>query len=303
MSSNNLNHRELTKRGQEHFIGLYQYVVDTSHIFKYMISSDIKSKTWICLLLIFINASVWTNLYIVWSGVLFGSLAFCLGILSLQIIFVGSHMEAHALFLEYGNHYATNLRCVKPIVYYYAFYHHHHTKNNNWAPQLSFYTEKGIRGITVAHWHSYTMLLSSRIFLVAFFSWLSPILMFYFVGYECAVYILPYAHGWQHMHKKKLGTVPNLIIPPLIRIGLIAGSDQHKNHHNHNHSTVFQSFSSSGIYSKKLDRWLDSFWNNCFHKCWMNDQNLYDMIHPYVYLTNRLIILGVPLTLYFGCLF
>ena len=83
----------------------------------------------------------------------------------------------------------------------------------------------------------------------------------YLLGYEIGVFFLPIAHDWVHL--KTVGKM-KYILYPLEKLGFIANKKDHHRHHNYSNETVYQSFSSSGLYLHKLDNVFDKLWNFAF---------------------------------------
>jgi hypothetical protein len=51
------------------------------------------------------------------------------------------------------------------------------------------------------------------------------------------------------------------------RAGLLATKADHHPHHVHDHPTVYQSFTSSGIFSRRLDTVVNGLWNSAVNAC------------------------------------
>ncbi|AYV84272.1 MAG: hypothetical protein Hyperionvirus21_6 [Hyperionvirus sp.] len=106
----------------------------------------------------------------------------------------------------------------------------------------------------------------------------------YFYGYELGALILPIAHGWQH--------ISHTLVPPPVRvlffifefIGIVANKDDHGRHHVHTTPTVYQAFTSSGIFNAKLDHFVDILWDMAYNEAARNPSQTkpYDIINPWV---------------------
>lgn len=279
-----LKHHELSLLERKNFTILYNEVEKKYQLFNLIKNNENSMKVWIFIVFTLMTTliSVLSNIYEFnyWKSLV----NFILGIFALQIVFITSHMKSHALFLEYEKHHVGDetLLNQKPI-YYYAFYHHHHSYTDNWATYLSYYDNynsfvlkhKGTRNITAAHWHGFSILTSQTVFILVL-TLFFPEMIYYYFGYEIGVLLLPFAHGWQHLPRKRFGNLKYLFIF-LQYIGLIASKIDHDNHHNYKIETVYQDFSSSGIYAKKIDSYLNKLWNKIYKK----------YQHPYLYYENK----------------
>ncbi len=225
------------------------------------------------------------------------------GALLAQFIFAYSHMLVHAFMLEYnlwlgeGGGVVPNWVFMKafPTLSWYAFYHHHHTPGCDWgkgvlSPLYDHHCTsvpkhertrdgplgaQGYLNMVVAHWTSYSMALGKPTALLYVAGGaLLPQLLPAFAGYELGMLICPFNHLHGHSgNRDDSGTVRSLFMNAvdccyiaLDRTGLIASVQDHKIHHDHTHRNVFASFTSSGLYSKLLDRFFDVQWNWCCDK-------------------------------------
>lgn len=214
------------------------------------------------------------------------------GFLSSQVLFAIFHTRIHTLFLEYdewhkGSH---NRVMLTPIVSFYAFYHHHHSKKDNWLPELSYYESKdnpnGTKYIVLSHWYSFSFFyivfnIPYVIFFILIASYLSPYYsLAAFLGYEVGQFCIPVFHSYGHrvahqvLGGKENITSKNTFLKQALDmfngglfyimkgLGLLATPKQHARHHASYNSTqyVYRSFSSSGIYSALLDKWLDDYY-------------------------------------------
>jgi hypothetical protein len=284
-------HQQVIKRSE--FIELYYEVEQRYPLFKLIKKSDLNMLIWI----IYVNMLGLSSIYYnITRSVIF--LDIILGIFTLQIVFVITHVMAHALFLEYDQHVPGNARCTWPIVYYYAFYHHHHSKIDNWVPCLSYYTPDGYRGVVVSHWHTYTFLASERIIIILLFVWINPLFAVYSYGYEIAVLLLPYAHGWQHIPHEKFSIFIRVIFTFLEKIYLVAGKEDHDSHHIHTHRTVYQDFSSSGLYMKYIDKMINYIWDKSYYEAIKTKRKLYDVLVEKLVYVKKMSVLFLLILLY-----
>lgn len=293
-----LKHRNLTPNERDAFLQLYFEVENQYPIFKFMKKSVTTMYLWLLYVNIFMSYFIWrafsNELYFYCSGFVL----FCSGLLGLQIIFVASHIKSHALFLEYDQHRPHNKKtsCQRPV-YFYAFYHHHHSATDDWAKFMSYHTtdqtlsyHSGSRNIITAHWHGFSLISSKIIFLVLLGIYVEPKLVFFFYGYEVGTLLLPFAHGWQHISKKRFGQMRR-VMEALEKFGLIANRKAHDKHHEYDIPSVYQDFSSSGIYAKPIDDCLNKYWNMIYHTSIRpHDQLLYS-----AYLVYFIVFLFVPM--------
>jgi hypothetical protein len=212
------------------------------------------------------------------------------GFLSAQVLFAIFHTRVHALFLEYDewNIHSKARVMLTPIVSFYAFYHHHHTRNDNWLPKLSYYDDKanpdGTNYVVLAHWYSFSFfnvvlqLPFAIVFVLAAFYFAPFYSLAAFIGYEIGQFFIPVFHGYGHnVAHQILGTHHKTKRNPIARIidgangllfyimkkcRLLATPREHAVHHLNYDKTpfVYRSFSSSGIYSSYLDKWLDKYY-------------------------------------------
>ena len=124
----------------------------------------------------------------------------------------------------------------------------------------------GSRNVLVSHWHGFSLVLQREtLILVALISSIFPDTILYFVGFEFAVLLLPIAHGWQHIPQHRNGRIVQTLFMCLESLGLVANKTAHRKHHNYRGATVYQDFSSSGLYSAKIDAAVNRFWDRAFH--------------------------------------
>ncbi len=187
-------------------------------------------------------------------------------------------MWAHSLMLEYGlwnvDQMPKSIGQI-PSVMFYAFYHHHHTKEDDWMAEiLSYGTKAGAFANAVSHWESFSLFtleypipgIFAKLFVLLNLFYYPAAVAPFFLGYEIGVILLPVSHDWVHERKAASFGIYYLI-RPLETIGLFATRADHRNHHDHTCRTVYQGFTSSGLYSARFDKILDDFWNYTFDKC------------------------------------
>ena len=91
--------------------------------------------------------------------------------------------------------------------------------------------------------------------------------------------LLPLAHGWQHIAHSRYGRGLTLLLSGCERLGLIATRADHRPHHVKGHATVYQSFSSSGIFSRQLDILMDRVWDNAVNTA-RSPRRPFDVLAP-----------------------
>lgn len=261
-----INIEKLTDEQKDNFKKIYYMIKESNPAFKVLSKSNHAACLWILYYIVFSLYAFYVNT----ANIKQGMYNFIAGYISLQIIFVFSHMKGHAKFLE--QYYLTPENITNddifPIVYYVAFMHHNHTRKINWFPETSFYSGKkgysveGSRNITVAHWVSYTQLLSYHTLLIL----IVPRCILVLLGYELAVILLPLAHGWQHISHKEFHFLIRIPFMILENLKLIASTLDHVIHHVHNHNAIYQDFVTSGLYIKWL---FGKITNNILNKIWI----------------------------------
>ena len=299
-------HQKMTTEMRENFKNAVKECERKHPFFLWLKRSRFTMMTWVVIIALF---GIFTFVHALMNkcsllSILF---SFILGIFSLQIIFVATHLRAHALFLEYSVHLPGHKRLLLIFlpVYYYAFYHHHHMEKDNpdnWAPLMSYYEHPnsgypGTRNIATAHWHGYTMIGSWQLPYVLFCLGMCPLTGVFFFGHELGVVLLPAVHGWEHVYYKKMGIL-NPVFEFLEKVKIIAGPKDHEQHHEHDGPTVYKDFSSSGIYAKPIDEKINVLWNiGCYHA--MNTgKKPFDVFRRPVDVVIWLCKVGLPLLIY-----
>lgn len=291
------SHQELSPRQRELFIAAFRQAEVTDWIFRRVSASAVGICAWPCIIALAclgltLTAGRPLAATAVATDALLHVLACFSGVVALQLWFVASHTAAHAFMLEYDQHAPGAKRlasfgiCRLPI-YFYAFYHHHHSASDDWAPFLSYHdpdkrriwNHAGTRGVIASHWVNYSHLsflipdghlipATASILALAVYAhvvcscrYFTPFLC----GYELGVLLLPLAHGWQHIPRCRFGPCLRPLLGALESLGLIAGKADHWQHHVHTGAAVYRSFSSSGLYARRLDRWVDAQWARAVH--------------------------------------
>ena len=281
MSTFDFKHHILTTEERVNFVKIYEQVEKNHPVYTFIKKSKYLMYLWLLYIIIIQLLAVWyyfkMSKFELYN---FGSaywhfFKILLGIFAFQLFFIISHMTAHALFLEYDNHDVQSDKMPNEPVYYFAFYHHHHTETDDWAPFLgynpkynsyvSLLDNVGIRNVTFAHWYSYTMMVYPRLYIALGIVLLYPPMCFYLIGYELGVILLPLAHGWQHIPNHNFSSVTRYVFGFLEYVGVLAKKHDHSKHHVHNSPTVYQDFSSSGLYLKRLDDCFNKLWNVIFN--------------------------------------
>jgi hypothetical protein len=184
-------------------------------------------------------------------------------------------------------------------VMFYAFYHHRHEPNDDWNKnELSFGSLPGAIGTAVSHWESFSLLTASFVSKILILMYLiRSIKLFapFFLGYEIGVILLPIEHDWVHYRKScSIGTPAYYLFQCLEFIGIFATKEDHLRHHKHDHSTVYQGFTSSGLYSKHLDKLADTLWNYLFDKANKNERPLYESMRYVMDLSSIITLIIIP---------
>ncbi|AYV81543.1 MAG: hypothetical protein Harvfovirus40_6 [Harvfovirus sp.] len=290
-------HRQLSEEERRNYLNLYHSVEAKYALFNWLRKSDTNLIIWLLFIMSITGFATGYNFdpnmklysltyssFMIFCGMLFGT----------QPVFDGNHCLSHAAFLEYETYIIGNPRGLKDPIHYYADYHHHHTAADNWAPQLSYHNDQGSRNIIAAHWAGFTLFNSPKIIIFALVCYSHPRTLLYFSGYEIGALILPIAHGWQHIAHEKVPKAFRMLFHLFEFLGIVANKDDHGSHHNHNHRTVYQNFTSSGIYNKRLDSAVDKFWDWAYDKAALTPTvtKPYDIIKPYVTLIE-IIALGL----------
>jgi len=280
-----LQHRELNKDEQQDLLNLYYYICDNDYIMKKMLVN----KKWALLfpyIIIFLTILMITTC----KNIMLSIFAIILGLLSIQLNFIFSHMYVHALMLVYSLWNETMINIVGniPPVVVTAFYHHHN--EGDWAKGiLSYTTPDGAFYVMVSHWVSFSLFTSyfpiNGILLKLFI--LINLVLYpaetsgFFLGYEFGAMLLPISHAWVH-NKIKVSNEKILYysLKFLEYIGIFATKEDHKEHHNYSGEYVYTSFTSSGLYSVILDNYVTNIWNYSFKKCKEYNYQLYKVLMP-----------------------
>ena len=114
--------------------------------------------------------------------------------------------------------------------------------------------------------------------------------LLYLVGFEFGVLLLPIAHGWQHVPQHRNGVLVQQFFNVLERCGLVANKKDHHKHHNYRSETVYQDFSSSGLYSAKVDAAINRFWDNAVRA----PGKPFDTMKPTIYAVYAVCFAGLP---------
>lgn len=204
-----------------------------------------------------------------WESILFS----CLGFLSIQLIFIVSHIWAHATMLEYKmwedgsiSDVITNI----PSVLVFAFYHHHEFMVGIYE-KIKFKND-GDFVTAFSHFETFSLLTTNSPIdskFIYFYKILclmvtpttsSPFILWYEIG----VILLPLSHGWAHQRKGcKWGI--QYVFGFLEKVGIFAGTSAHHSHHIYDNNTIYKDFSSSGLYSKRVDKFFNKLWNMTFN--------------------------------------
>jgi len=253
---------------------------------------------------------------------------FIYGILAIQLHFIFSHMWVHALMFEYDLWFSKDLmdkefgidRLLPPVMWD-AFYHHHaeHTdikwlENRN--KDNTYYT--GPFATLISHWESYFLFTMSfpygfksntiLWFILTFYSqYRLDIFAGFLLGYQIGVILLPINHSWVH---SKISISPDespyylcilyKILEHFLRalewIGIIATSKDHKSHHDYDSPGVYKNFTSSGLYSRILNEYIDKLWLENFNYAIHNNVKMH-VIMENISSKVLLCLIGLPFAL------
>jgi hypothetical protein len=231
------------------------------------------------------------------SFVLSDALLLLLGVFALQVIFIAAHFESHALFFDYEDHVPGSRLVDRTTVYFAAFLHHHMSMRQPWFPRFAYSNSEGYNNIAIAHWVSFSVLFGPLVWLPAALALLNSKTLWFFLGYEIGAYLLPYAHGFQHAAAEKMGAFPLLLMRTLCALGLVASPEAHRRHHDNRHRTVYQDFSSSGLYLRALDDVVNKAWDAFYFEAERRACNLYDLVHPKVMYVYTAVLFILPAAL------
>ena len=263
-------HKYLSSQEKEDFINLYKNNIKNNIIMKNFLENKIYVLIYPAII---IGLSILTM--VTHINFPFMILSFFMGIVTIQLTFIFSHLWAHSLMLEYSLWNINNMEKDVgqiPSVMFFAFYHHHHTKEDDWYGDISIRNNNGALSTAFSHWESFSLFTTNypvngtimKLFLVYnlyFFPFLSP----FFLGYELGVILLPISHDWVH-EKNATRYGIYYLLQLLEMIGVFATNADHIRHHIYSHDTIYQGFTSSGIYSKRFDTIVDDIWNYFYHK-------------------------------------
>lgn len=286
-----MTHRDLTLEEKGNFQALFDDNISHNTIMKKYFENKIYTLIFPTIIGSLLALTFYT--YRSLSYVLF---AFILGICSIQINFIFAHMWAHSLMLEYDAWNIKNMSKIFgqiPSVLFYAFYHHHHhTKMDDWMPLQAFDT-------AFSHWESFSLFAQTYPFGTITKMYIGLNLLYNYVamapfilGYEIGVILLPLSHDWVHEKKSKKFYI-HWLLAPLELIGIFATKEDHIRHHNYNHRTIYQGFTSSGLYSARFDAILDKFWDFIYDQ---TSHTKYQMCNWlwYVYVIVLCLTLSIP---------
>jgi hypothetical protein len=226
------------------------------------------------------------------------------GILVMTLTFILLHMRAHAKFLEYDMIDAESLRMTSENhLYWAAFLHHHVTETDNWGEEWTYYdkngkktNENGNDHILMSHWAGFSLFghLWSGVATVILCA-VIPNFCFFIAARELTSLFIPAAHAFEHLPRESFAPWMYQMFEFLVKIGVFATSIDHAPHHYHESETVYQSFSSSGISFRIVDKFFDSVWNTVYH---LSEKQIgkrpFDLLNPVVQVTIAVITFVIP---------
>lgn len=290
-------HKQLNDNERKNFVDVYNQTEKKYPIFLWMKKSSTTMFMWFMYVMLFGLISFFVNDEVSLAKKF---LLIVCGVYSLQCVFEPTHMNAHSLFLEYDQLRLNNPRLDEFPIFFYAHYHHHHHRNDDWEKRLSYndplcryiFDHEGTRNVIASHWHGFSLISSMRILLVVALIIYDSKYALYLWGYELGVLMLPLAHGWQHIDKKRYGTILGGLMSLLEKLKLVASKEDHDFHHVHTTPEVYQDFTSSGfLYSKTKDKIMNFIWKKAFHT---KNKRPYDWLNYKVKAYVLFILAGVP---------
>lgn len=276
-------HKVLNDEERQKFIALFRHNIKNNALMTHIILNKLYALIFFVIIVSLLIISITTSKSVM--GFLGGLI---LGIIAIQINFVFSHLWAHALMLEYSlwdvEQMPKKLGQI-PAVMFYAFYHHHHTKQDDWMKEeLSYNTDCGAFMVAVAHWESFSLITSfypinhilSKLFVFGNLILFPTQTTSFFLGYELGAILLPISHAW--VHDKRVSKYLYYPLKLLEVIGIFATKQDHVRHHIYSTPTVYQGFTSSGIYSPIFDKFIDKIWDNTFYWCEKTNRKMYNVL-------------------------
>lgn len=226
------------------------------------------------------------------------------GIFVMSLTFILLHMRAHAKFLEYDMIDTFNERLTSENhLYWAAFLHHHVSETDNWGEEWSYYdangkktNETGNTHILMSHWTGFSVFghfwsFSMSMILCA----VIPNFCFFISARELASLFIPAAHAFEHLPRDSFAPWMYGMFEFLVRVGVFSTSIDHAPHHYHGGETVYQSFSTSGISFRVVDKFFDSIWNKVYH---LSEKQIgkrpFDLLNPVVQLIIVVITFFIP---------
>lgn len=259
-------HRFLTSSEKVDFVNLFKYNVSRNAVASIFFSFPVIICIFPIMWLTVVDA-----IYKTYTSFLSFIIPFFLGFIFLKLKFDISHMFAHALMLEYGLWNVDVMPTVFgdiSLVIFYAF-DHHHEDGSYWLRKLLSQSERMYyTSILFAHWESFSLFTQLYPFgligfvitkLLLLLGIYNPVVLSFVLGHEMGVILLPISHDW--VHARFISKVLYYPFKFLEVIGIFATREKHQIHHQYNHQYVYKSFSSSGIFLERFDKYLDNLWD------------------------------------------
>lgn len=295
-------HRYLTEHEKAKFIELFRYNVSYNILASIFFSSFPFAR---CVILIFPCISITLSYYAVvyltsgYINELSFLLLFFAGFLFLKLKFDFAHMFAHSLMLDYDlwnkNNMTRKFGIVSTVIFY-AFDHHHEDGSEFFRKGLGLTDYEYYMSIVFTHWESFSMFtyiypfpgvcfVAKILTIFCIFSHVNAVP--FVLGHEVGAMLLPVAHDWVHERlSNKYGLF--YLLKPLETIGIFASKKDHKVHHKHIHRYVYKSFSSSGLYSKTFDIYINALWRAIHDQSKGNKTEASNMFLMYVLIVYML---------------
>lgn len=268
-----LQHNDkLTDEFREAYIQEWWRLVDETFGFRYMLEHPVLSQIWYWFLMA-MTFRMCENPH--WF---FPFMGFLFGFLGNQIMFVFSHMLAHAEWLYVYDDIRIWRNWAAPVTGYletrtgmkfWAFYHHH--THNEWFEYLgSSKPEYSLTGQLV-HMQIYTFfyqpfkLLWTLVVTLAF----PQTMGWWMLGFNLSGYYLWMGHDWSHLKNLEPaalgGSFFHAAMTVMSFLNINSARELHFDHHKHNHRTVYQDFSiGETFFPMVADRYFNRLWDRAF---------------------------------------
>jgi hypothetical protein len=247
---NAFRHHEFTKEERNDFIIAFQDCLERHYDEKYF--TPIMYGSWIFLL-----GVVSVKMYI---GSLIAFILNCMaGFITLNVIYTIGHVYSHTQMMDYSIWKKETTQEFIPVVFH-AMYHHHSEPPNtkHWASEYLNHMNT-----LSAHWHAFSIVGTMRRIMIPLFCttvyFTNYNMLLFWLFYEIASFLSPFGHI--HVHRYPLMFALQYIFKIFENLKIFPTTVEHKRHHEHGHKYIYQSFCTSGLYTKPLDKAFDELWN------------------------------------------